>query len=318
VRATLMYGAGDVRIEDVPDAKLIEPTDALLRVTRAAVCGSDLWPYKTMEHSDTGRRMGHEFIGVIEAVGADIQTVKAGDLVVSPFLWSDGDMSGTVVVGFDRSVEALEATADGDKAPEVPDLELELRVRPVEAPFSAGEPERCAGTVLIDAASLDTGNARRDQHLRSADFFDAENHPVVRFTSTSVTHTNDGRINVSGELEAAGKRIPLAFDASVHELADGDIALEARTVADHRRFGMTWSPLGNAARPRDPRRERSPQRATRPPRLGAKDARPPRSCFGITFICLARQILQWRIHCRRLETGGRVRRRPPRPYLLPG
>jgi threonine dehydrogenase-like Zn-dependent dehydrogenase len=90
MRATVMYGAGDVRIEDVPDAHLIEPTDALVRVTRAAVCGSDLWPYKTMEHSDSGRRMGHEFIGVVEAVGADVETVKAGDLVVSPFLWSDG------------------------------------------------------------------------------------------------------------------------------------------------------------------------------------------------------------------------------------
>jgi threonine dehydrogenase-like Zn-dependent dehydrogenase len=90
MRATVMYGSGDVRIEDVPDAHLIEPTDALVAVTRAAICGSDLWPYKTMEHSDTGRRMGHEFIGVVEAVGADVQTVKAGDVVVSPFLWSDG------------------------------------------------------------------------------------------------------------------------------------------------------------------------------------------------------------------------------------
>ncbi len=90
MRATVMYGAGDVRIENVPDARLIEPTDALVTVTRAAVCGSDLWPYRTMEHSDTGRRMGHEFIGVVEAVGADVQTVKAGNLVVSPFLWSDG------------------------------------------------------------------------------------------------------------------------------------------------------------------------------------------------------------------------------------
>jgi threonine dehydrogenase-like Zn-dependent dehydrogenase len=90
MRATVMYGAGDVRIEDVPDAHLIEPTDALVAVTRAAICGSDLWPYKTMEHSDTGRRMGHEFIGVVEAVGAAVQTVKADDLVVSPFLWSDG------------------------------------------------------------------------------------------------------------------------------------------------------------------------------------------------------------------------------------
>jgi threonine dehydrogenase-like Zn-dependent dehydrogenase len=85
-----MYGAGDVRVEKVPDAGLVEPTDALVRVTRAAICGSDLWPYRTMEHSDTGRRMGHEFIGLVEAVGVDVQTVKAGDLVVSPFLWSDG------------------------------------------------------------------------------------------------------------------------------------------------------------------------------------------------------------------------------------
>ena len=90
MRATVMFGAGDVRIEAVPDAHLIEPTDALVAVTRAAICGSDLWPYKTMEHSDSGRRMGHEFIGVVEAVGTDVQTVKVGDLVVSPFLWSDG------------------------------------------------------------------------------------------------------------------------------------------------------------------------------------------------------------------------------------
>jgi threonine dehydrogenase-like Zn-dependent dehydrogenase len=90
MRATVMYGAGDVRVEDVPDARLIDPTDAIVRVTRAAICGSDLWPYKTMEHSDTGHRMGHEFIGVVEDAGADVQTVKTGDLVVSPFLWSDG------------------------------------------------------------------------------------------------------------------------------------------------------------------------------------------------------------------------------------
>ena len=90
MRATIMFGAGDVRIEDVPDARLVEPTDALVIVTRAAICGSDLWPYKLMEPSETGRRMGHEFIGVVEAVGSDVRTVKAGDLVVAPFLWSDG------------------------------------------------------------------------------------------------------------------------------------------------------------------------------------------------------------------------------------
>lgn len=90
MRATVMYGAGDVRIEAVPDARLIEPTDALVRVTRAAICGSDLWPYKQMEHSEIGRRMGHEFIGVVEAVGADVSAVKVGDVVIAPFLISDG------------------------------------------------------------------------------------------------------------------------------------------------------------------------------------------------------------------------------------
>jgi threonine dehydrogenase-like Zn-dependent dehydrogenase len=90
MRATLMYGAGDVRIETVPDARIKEPTDALVAVTHACICGSDLWPYQKMERSEVGNRMGHEFIGVVEAVGSDVRTVKGGDLVVAPFAWSDG------------------------------------------------------------------------------------------------------------------------------------------------------------------------------------------------------------------------------------
>ena len=85
-----MYGAGDVRIDTVRDAHLIEPTDALVVVTHACICGSDLWPYNQMEASETGRRMGHEFIGVVEAIGADVHGFKIGDVVVAPFAWSDG------------------------------------------------------------------------------------------------------------------------------------------------------------------------------------------------------------------------------------
>ena len=85
-----MYGAGDVHVETVPDAHLIEPTDALVKVARAAICGSDLWPYKSMEPATEGRRMGHEFIGIVDAVGSKVRRVKVGDLVLSPFLWSDG------------------------------------------------------------------------------------------------------------------------------------------------------------------------------------------------------------------------------------
>ena len=90
MKATVMYGAGDVRVENVPDARIIQSTDALVRVTRACICGSDLWPYQKMEPTTGGRRMGHEFIGTVEDAGRDVHKVKKGDLVVAPFAWSDG------------------------------------------------------------------------------------------------------------------------------------------------------------------------------------------------------------------------------------
>jgi threonine dehydrogenase-like Zn-dependent dehydrogenase len=85
-----MYAAHDVRVERVPDAHLTAPTDALVTVTRACICGSDLWPYNSMAPSATGSRMGHEFIGRVEEVGAEVRTVRKGDLVVAPFAFSDG------------------------------------------------------------------------------------------------------------------------------------------------------------------------------------------------------------------------------------
>ncbi|MFL5840620.1 MAG: zinc-dependent alcohol dehydrogenase family protein [Thermoleophilaceae bacterium] len=90
MRATIMYGAGDVRTEDVADPSIIEPTDAIIRVVRASICGSDLWPYTSMTPSETGQSMGHEAIGVVEETGADVGTVKRGDVVVMPFAISDG------------------------------------------------------------------------------------------------------------------------------------------------------------------------------------------------------------------------------------
>ncbi len=89
MRAAVMYGAGDVRVEDRPDPKIVQPTDAVVRVVVSCVCGSDLWPYRSMPATDTGRPMGHEFLGVIEETGADVTGLKAGDLVVAPFTYSD-------------------------------------------------------------------------------------------------------------------------------------------------------------------------------------------------------------------------------------
>src|SRR5438093_3840881 len=90
MRAAVLYGAGDVRVENVPDARLIEPTDALVTVSRACICGSDLWPYQLMQPGEPPRRMGHEAIGVVEAVGSGVHTLKVGDVVVMPFAYSDG------------------------------------------------------------------------------------------------------------------------------------------------------------------------------------------------------------------------------------
>jgi threonine dehydrogenase-like Zn-dependent dehydrogenase len=83
------YGAGDVRVEDVRDAALREPTDAIVRVTQSCICGGDLWPYLSMSSSGAGRRMGHEFIGVVEDVSSEVSGLRRGDVVVAPFVWED-------------------------------------------------------------------------------------------------------------------------------------------------------------------------------------------------------------------------------------
>jgi threonine dehydrogenase-like Zn-dependent dehydrogenase len=90
MRGTVMYSAGDVRIENVPDPAIQEPTDAVIRVTRACICGSDLWPYQSLAAEDGARVMGHEAIGVVEELGADVRALKVGDVVVMPFAFSDG------------------------------------------------------------------------------------------------------------------------------------------------------------------------------------------------------------------------------------
>lgn len=120
-----MYKAGDVRINNVPDASIINPTDALVRVTRACICGSDLWPYKAMEPSETGVVMGHEAIGVVEDVGEDVRNIKRGDFVIMPFAWSDGTcefcakglQTACVHGGFFGNAEVAGAQAEAVRIP---------------------------------------------------------------------------------------------------------------------------------------------------------------------------------------------------------
>lgn len=89
MRATVMYGAGDVRVEDRPAPAIEEDTDAIVRVVRTCICGSDLHPYHSMEASSDGATMGHEMIGVVEQTGDLVSTITPGDLVIAPFAFSD-------------------------------------------------------------------------------------------------------------------------------------------------------------------------------------------------------------------------------------
>jgi len=137
MRATVMYRAGDVRVEKVPDATIINPTDAVVRVTRACICGSDLWPYRSLEPTSTGRRMGHEAIGVVEAIGPEVRSVKVADLVVMPLAYSDGTCafcrqglhSSCTHGGFFGSGEVAGAQAEAVRVPQADGTLFVLPVR---------------------------------------------------------------------------------------------------------------------------------------------------------------------------------------------
>src|SRR5471030_3236733 len=91
MKATVFHGTRDIRVETVPDPKIKQPTDAIVRVVNAAICGSDLWPYRGISTTwEAGFRIGHEFIGVVEETGKDTKRVKRGDFVAAPFSYSDG------------------------------------------------------------------------------------------------------------------------------------------------------------------------------------------------------------------------------------
>ncbi len=89
MRATLIHGTGDVRLADVPDPTLQQPTDAVVRVVASCVCGSDLWPYRGVQEITEPTRIGHEFVGIVEEVGSEVRALRTGQFVIAPFVVSD-------------------------------------------------------------------------------------------------------------------------------------------------------------------------------------------------------------------------------------
>ncbi|WP_328668092.1 zinc-dependent alcohol dehydrogenase family protein [Streptomyces sp. NBC_00328] len=90
MRATTIHAPYDMRVEEVPEPMVQLPTDAIVRVLRSCICGSDLWAYRGEAARQPGQRIGHEFLGVVEEAGSEVTGFRRGDLVVAPFMWSDG------------------------------------------------------------------------------------------------------------------------------------------------------------------------------------------------------------------------------------
>jgi threonine dehydrogenase-like Zn-dependent dehydrogenase len=89
MKSTMIHAARDIRLEDQPDPSIHKPTDAIVKVVAACVCGSDLWPYRGDNPVNEPFRIGHEFVGVVEEVGSEVQSLRHGDFVIAPFMYSD-------------------------------------------------------------------------------------------------------------------------------------------------------------------------------------------------------------------------------------
>jgi threonine dehydrogenase-like Zn-dependent dehydrogenase len=126
MHATLIHAAGDIRFEEVPDPIIEHPTDALVKVVAACVCGSDLWPYRGVTQTMQPHPIGHEFVGIVEEVGSEVRSLRPGQFVIAPFACSDGTCvncrngqgadAGLECVGSTESMQqALDVTRPGGR-----------------------------------------------------------------------------------------------------------------------------------------------------------------------------------------------------------
>src|SRR5215208_3635537 len=117
MKGAVLYGPGEVRVEERPDPAIIEPTDAILRLSATCVCGSDLWPYRGIEPVTRPTPMGHEYCGIVEEVGSAVRHIKPGQFVVGSF-WASDNTCAICHAGYQsRCVDARPMGAEGAQAP---------------------------------------------------------------------------------------------------------------------------------------------------------------------------------------------------------
>ncbi|WP_405596361.1 zinc-dependent alcohol dehydrogenase family protein [Streptomyces sp. NBC_01410] len=164
MRATVIHAPHDIRVEEVPDPAIQQPTDVVLRVLRACICGSDLWAYRGESARKPGQRIGHEFLGVVEEAGSAVTGFEPGDLVVAPFVWSDGSceycaeglQTSCPQGGFWGSIDAGGQASDGGQgeAVRVPFADGTL----VKLPADAASDDRLLTALLALSDVMGTGH----------------------------------------------------------------------------------------------------------------------------------------------------------------
>jgi polyisoprenoid-binding protein YceI len=162
------------------------------------------------------------------------------DLTTTPALQdllSDGTLTGDWLLDPSRSTVSLKSKSMGGLAPV---HGVFRRVTGTGTVSPAGE---VTGTIAVAAASIDTKNAKRDTHLRSADFFDSDNYPDITFTADGIRPSGQG-VTVTGTLGVRGRSGPLTFDATAAVHGNGEIWLDAAVRINRADFGLTWNMLG--------------------------------------------------------------------------
>jgi len=169
LKATVMYGPGDVRVEEFAHPVIQSSTDAVVRVTLACICGSDLWDYKDSEVLEVGRPRGHEFMGVIEAIGSEVADLSVGDFVVAPFVASCGNCDRCVKghftscrkIGFFGHGGEAGGQSQAVRVPNADGTLVKLQV-PVDSPYVASlltlSDVMCTGHHAAVTAGVETGD----------------------------------------------------------------------------------------------------------------------------------------------------------------
>ncbi|MDE2481615.1 MAG: alcohol dehydrogenase catalytic domain-containing protein [bacterium] len=189
MKATVYHGARDVRLETVADPIVKEPTDAIVRVVRAAICGSDLWFYRGVTQWEPGDRTGHEFVGVVDAVGSDVRTVKPGDYVIAPFVSSDGTCE-YCHAGLQTSCTHMSNWGDDANGGQA---------EAVRVPFADG-------TLVKMAPGMESDPAKLASALTLCDVMGTGHHGVVTADARrggTVVVIGDGAVGLCGVLSAS-------------------------------------------------------------------------------------------------------------------